>query len=191
VVFTLMTTWRTGRQLTRARLAEDATPLADLIRVLESGSIPRIPGTAVFPTGNPDAVPTALEQSLRHMRVLHERVILLTVHTRDVAHVDADARISVKNLGAGVHAVVAEQGFMEDSDVPAILATLARHGLEVDVRQTTFYLRREIVLATKRPGMAIWRERLYARLLRNARNGAASLNLPADRVVEVGTRVEI
>ena len=191
VVFTLMTTWRTGRRLTRARLEENATPLADLIRVLDAGGIPRIPGTAVFPTGNPGAVPTALEQHLRHMRALHERVILLTVRTRDVAHVDANVRVTVQSLGAGVHAVVSEQGFMEVSDVPAILAACAPKGLEIDVQQATFYLRREIVLATSRPGMAIWRERLYARLLRNARNAAASLNLPADRVVEVGTRVEI
>ena len=128
VVFTLMTTWRTGRRLTRARLEENATPLADLIRVLDAGEIPRIPGTAVFPTGNPGAVPTALEQHLRHMRVLHERVVLLTVRTRDVAHVDATVRVTVQSLGAGVYAVISEQGFMEESDVPAILAACAPKG---------------------------------------------------------------
>jgi KUP system potassium uptake protein len=191
LVFTVMTTWRTGRRLTRARLAEDATPLGDLIHVLESDGIPRIPGTSVFPTGNPDAVPTALEQHLRHMRVLHDRIILLTVRTRDVAHVDANASASVRAIGAGVYAVVVEQGFMDEADVPAILTALGPKGLHVDVRQTSFYLRREIVLPTAGAGMAIWRERLYARLLRNARNAAASLNLPADRVVELGTRVEI
>jgi KUP system potassium uptake protein len=191
LVFTVMTTWRTGRQLTRARLAEDATPLANLVGVLQSGGIPRIPGTAVFPTGNPEAVPTALDQHLRHMRVLHERIILLTVLTRDVAHVDAIVNTRVRTIGAGVYAVVVEQGFMDEADVPAILAALGPKGLDIDVRQTSFYLRREIVLPTARAGMAIWRERLYARLLRNARNAAASLNLPADRVVEVGTRVEI
>ncbi len=191
LVFTLMTTWRTGRRLTRARLAEHATPLADLLAELEAGRIPRIPGSAVFLTGNPGAVPTALEQHLRHMRVLHDRVVLLTVRTRDVAHVDDAGRVLVRALGAGVHAVVVEQGFMEETDVPRVLAALAPTGLAFDPERTSYYLRREVVLATTRPGMAIWRERLYARLVRNARNAAASLNLPADRVVEVGTRVEI
>ncbi len=191
VVFTLLTTWRTGRRLTRARLAENAMPLAALLAELEGGGIPRIPGAAVFFTGNPESVPTALEQHLRHMRVLHEQVVLLTVRTRDVAHVDGEGRVSVRSLGAGVHAVIAEQGFMEETDVPGILLALGPMGLTLDVQSTSFYLRREIVESTARPGMAIWRERLYARMVRNARNAGASFNLPADRVVEVGTRVEI
>lgn len=191
LVFTLMTTWRTGRRLTRARLSENATPLADLIDALASGSIPRIPGTGVFLTGNPEAVPSALEQHLRHMRVLHERVILLSVRTRDVAHIDGGARLEVRDLGAGMHSVVSDHGFMDETDIRSVLDALAGHGLPIDIQRTSFYLRREIVIATARPGMAVWRERLYARLVRNARNAGTSFQLPADRVVEVGTRVEI
>jgi KUP system potassium uptake protein len=191
-VFTLMTTWRTGRRLTRIRLTEQATPLADLIVALKAGRIPRIPGkTAVFLTGNPDAVPTALQQHLKHTPVLHERVILLNVRTRDVPHVADEGRVTTRDLGAGVHSVVAQQGFMEELGVPDILGALAPAGHTFDPQQTSFYLRREIVLPTSRPGMAIWRERLYARMVRNARSGAAIFQLPADRVVELGTRVEI
>jgi KUP system potassium uptake protein len=190
-VFTLMTTWRTGRSLTRARLAERAIPLADLLRDLAAGRIPRMPGTAVFLTGNPDAVPTALEQHLRHSPVLHEQVYLLNLRTRDVAHVPAAGRVATSDLGAGVHVVVVQLGFMEELSTADIFKALAAAGHTLDPERTSFYIRREIVLSTTRPGMARWRERLYARMLRNARSTAAFFQLPADRVVELGVRVEI
>jgi KUP system potassium uptake protein len=190
-VFTLMTTWRTGRSLTRARLAERAIPLADLLRDLAAGRIPRMPGTAVFLTGNPDAVPTALEQHLRHSPVLHEQVYLLNLRTRDVAHVPAAGRVGTSDLGAGVYVVVVQLGFMEELSTADIFKALAAAGHALDRERTSFYIRREIVLSTRRPGMARWRERLYARMLRNARSTAAFFQLPADRVVELGVRVEI
>ena len=191
LVFTLMTTWRTGQRLTRARLAEHAAPIETLLTDIQTRRITRIPGSAVFFTGTAATVPTALAQHLRHMPVLHERVVLLTVRTRDVAHVEGDARLTMHDLGSGVYTVLAEQGFMEPTDVPGILAALAPMGLVFDLDHTTFYLRNEIVLPTDRKGMAMWRERIYARMVRNTSNAASTFNLPPERVVEVGIRVAI
>lgn len=191
LVFTLMATWRTGRRLVRARLAEHAIPLPGLLDELQAGRIARVPGTAGFLTGNPAAVPTALSQHLRHCPVLHERVIILNLCARDVAHLPVTERVSVEPLGAGVYRVLASHGFMDNVDVPAVLAAMAEQGVVVNPTRISYYLRREIILATDRPGMAIWRERLYAWMVRNARNAVAFFHLPPDRVVEVGARVEI
>jgi KUP system potassium uptake protein len=162
-----------------------------LLDELKAGRIARVPGTAAFLTGNPAAVPTALSQHLRHCPVLHERVIILNLRARDVAHLPVTERVTVEPLGAGVYRVLASHGFMDDVGVPVVLAAMAEQGVAVDPAHISFYLRRQIILATPRPGMAIWRERLYAWIVRNATNAVAFFHLPPDRVVEVGAHVEI
>ncbi|MDQ6829569.1 MAG: potassium transporter Kup [Gemmatimonadota bacterium] len=191
IVFTLMTTWRTGRRLLLARLAEQAMPVAALVRDLEAGRIPRVPGTAVFLTASPTVVPSALRQHLTHCPVLHERVILLTVRTRDVARTREEERYSVADLGASIFSVMVRPGFMEDTRMADIFGALAPFGMSVDLATVSYYLRREIIFSTERPGMARWREHLFAWMTRNASKATAYFQLPADRVVEVGTRVEI
>ncbi len=191
IVFTLLTTWKRGRILLMQRLSEDAMPLDLFIPSIEAAPPARVPGTAVFLTSTPDRVPHALLHNLKHNKVLHERVVFLTVVTRDYPFVAEDDRFEIAPLGAQFHRMYAFFGFKEDPDVPALLEATGRKGFAFDMMDTSFFVSRETLIATKMPGMAIWRERLFASMSKNAVKASDFFHVPTNRVVELGTQVEL
>jgi len=190
-IFAQMTTWRKGRQTLRARLADSYLPFDLFLKDLESRQLHRVPGTAVFLAGNPAGTPLALLHNLRHNKVLHQRLIVLTVLTKDVPLVSRQERVRVERLRADIYRVTGYYGFMEQPDVPALLAACAQHGLEVEPMQTTFFVSHETIVPRRGPGMAPWRRRLFAAMSRNAQSAAAFFQLPPNRVVELGMQVEL
>ena len=190
IVFTILTTWAKGRQLMMARLREAAMPIKVFVQYAAT-SASRVPGTAVFMTSAADGVPHALLHNLKHNKVLHERVILLTVKIADVPYHSAAERVYLDDLGHGFHRMVLKYGFMEEPDVPAALATVGGCGDKFKMMDTSFFLARQTLLPSSKPGMAIWREKLFAWMLRNAESAMEFFRLPTNRVVEVGSQVEI
>jgi KUP system potassium uptake protein len=190
IAFTLLTTWAKGRQLMIARMREAAMPLQVFIKSAAQ-SASRVPGTAVFMTSTPDGVPHALLHNLKHNKVLHERVILLTVKIKDVPFVQDDTRCGLEPLGEGFFRLVIMYGFMQEPDVPAALQRVTGCGAAFKMMDTSFFLARQTLLPSSRPGMAIWREKLFAWMLRNAESAMEFFRLPTNRVVELGSQVEI
>ena len=190
IVFTILTTWAKGRQLMMARLREAAMPIKVFISSAAT-SATRVPGTAVFMTSTADGVPHALLHNLKHNKVLHERIILLTVKIADVPFVRQVERVKLDHLGHGFHRLVLRYGFMEEPDVPAALALVTGCGDKFKMMDTSFFLARQTLLPSSKPGMAIWREKLFAWMLRNAESAMEFFRLPTNRVVEVGSQVEI
>jgi KUP system potassium uptake protein len=190
-VFTLMTTWKAGRRLLAGRMAERTLPWDFFVKEMIMAPPHRVPGTAVFMYGNPEGTPPALLHSLKHYRVLHERVALLAVETEEVPHVAREARSSVEDLGHGFFRIVLRYGFMEEPDVPAALAEVRVEGLDLSPPRTTFFLGRETLIPSPREGMASWREHLFAVMSRNARTATSFFALPPNRVVELGAQVEL
>jgi len=189
VLFVLLTTWARGRLLMRARLRESAMPIEIFIRSA-AGSAVRVKGTSVFLTASPDGVPPALLHNLKHNRCLHERVMLLTVEIEQVPFADPDRRCHLTDLGNGFWRLVLRFGFMEDTDIPAALGSVAC-GPNVRMMETSFFLSRQTLIASARPGMAVWRERLFGWMLRNAESAMEFFRLPPNRVVELGSQLEI
>ena len=190
IAFTLLTTWAKGRQLMIARMNEASLPMEIFIKSA-APSAARVPGTAVFMTSSSSGVPHALLHNLKHNKVLHERVILLTVRIEDVPYVMLEKRLEVRDYGSGFFRVVLRYGFMEEINVPAALGQLKGIGDQCKMMDTSFFLARQTLLASARPGMAIWRERLFAWMLRNAVSAMDFFKLPTNRVVELGSQVEI
>jgi KUP system potassium uptake protein len=191
LLFTLMTTWKRGRELVAARLTARALPIEKFLSRVVEGRPARVPGTAVFMTAQPRGTPAALAHNLRFNKVLHEHVITLMVTTQPVPHVSAAQQAAVRPLGQGVFDVVLKYGFMEDPNVPQGLARAREQGLELDNDDVTYFLGRETLIVTKAPGMAVWRERLFVFLARNALRAPTYFRLPPERVVEIGVQVEI
>jgi KUP system potassium uptake protein len=190
IAFTLLTTWAKGRKLMIERLREAAMPITIFIESAAT-SATRVPGTAVFMTSTPDGVPHALLHNLKHNKVLHERVIMLTVKIADVPYVELETRCQLEPLGHGFHRLVLKYGFMQEPDVPAALKQVTGCGPEFKMMDTSFFLARQTLLPSSRPGMAIWREKLFAWMLRNAESAMEFFKLPTNRVVELGSQVEI
>ena len=190
-VFTLMTTWKKGRRMLGAKLAESYLPFELFLQDLDSGNLHRVPGTAIFLSGNSKGTPIALLHNIRHNKILHRRVVILTIETREVPLVPEKERIEMRQLRPDIYRVSGAYGFMEQPNVPALLARCASHGLTVDPAQTTFFLSRETVIPRHGPGMRPWRRRLFAAMSRNAQSAAAFFRLPPNRVVELGMQVEI
>jgi KUP system potassium uptake protein len=151
----------------------------------------RVPGTAVFMTAQPRGTPPALAHNVRHNKVLHEFVVVLTVRTQPVPHVAADQQVTVQPLGENVFNVVVLYGFMQDPNVPDALRIAREKGLRMDEEDVTYFLGRETILVTRRPGMAVWREKLFVLMARNAVRATAFFRLPPERVVELGVQVEM
>lgn len=191
VVLILMTTWRQGRSLVSQRLKAGTRRFEDFVQHLHFDKITRVPGTAIFMYSDPGGTPPALIHNLRHNKVLHECVILLSVATIEAPRVPLTHRMEVRNLGHGFYRIVLYYGFMETSNVMRDLALTREHGLPLDLDEASFFLGSERLLATARPGMAIWREKLFVVMSRNATNAANFFSLPPDRVVELGTLVEL
>lgn len=190
IAFTLLTTWAKGRQLLIARMDEASLPMEIFIKSAAS-SAARVPGTAVFMTSSASGVPHALLHNLKHNKVLHERVILLTVRIEDVPYVPDDKRSETHDYGQGFYRLVLRYGFMEEINVPAELTRLQDCGPACKMMDTSFFLARQTLIASARPGMAIWREKLFSWMLRNAESAMEFFKLPTNRVVELGSQVEI
>jgi KUP system potassium uptake protein len=191
VIFILMTTWKTGRRLVAERLTARAIPLDEFMATVETIQPVRVPGTAVFMTAQPTGTPPALAHNLRYNKVLHEHVIVLTVVTSQVPHVPVAERISVQPLGHSLFNVRVQYGFMEDPNVPEALRQAREQGLHIDLDDTTYFLGRETIIVTARQGMAVWREKLFVLMARNAVRATAFFRLPPERVVELGVQVEM
>ena len=190
-VYLLMSTWKKGREILAARLQTAAYPLARFVERLRLDTPARVPGTAVFMSRYPEATPPALLHNLKHNKVLHRQVVLLHVVTEEVPQVPPEERVDVKDLAKGFYQVVAHIGFMESPGVPEILDSLRAKGLDLNPRRITFFLGRETLIATERPGMAIWREKLFSVMSRNSLRPTDFFHIPANRVVELGLQVEL
>jgi len=189
--FTIMTTWKTGRRIVAERLTARAIPLEHFMSVILTAPPVRVPGTAVFMTAQPRGTPPALAHNLRHNKVMHEYVVILTVTTAPVPHVAPDEQLSFDSLGYGVFAMRLVYGFMQDPNVPDALRAVQSRGLDIDADDVTYFLGRETILVTHRRGMATWREKLFVLMTRNAVRATAFFRLPPERVVELGVQVEI
>jgi KUP system potassium uptake protein len=190
-VFTIMTTWNSGRGLLAERLAERSMSVEQLIELLRTSAVARVPGTAVY-LGRPETgVPQSLLHNIRHNKVVHERVVLLAMRTDSAARVAEEDRVTTTVLAPNLLRVVARHGFAEEPGVPVVLSRLRAQGIDIDPSDTTFFLGRETLLATSRPGMAIWRERLFGLLARNARRATQYFKIPPDRVCELGAEIEL
>jgi KUP system potassium uptake protein len=191
VIFTVLTTWAKGRQLMRQRLTESALPLHVFIKSVES-SVHRVRGTAVFLSTSADAVPAALLHNLKHNQVLHERVLILNVKVEDVPHVSPDKRVEVDDAGHGFYRVILHYGFMEEVDVPRDLAQARTCGEPFNMMSTSFFLGRQKLIATRKvPEMALWREKLFAWMLKSSESAMEFFKLPTNRVVELGSQMRI
>ncbi|HEV2130517.1 MAG TPA: potassium transporter Kup, partial [Longimicrobiaceae bacterium] len=191
VLFTLLTTWKRGRRILRMRMESHLLPLETFLKEISVRPPLRVPGTAVFLFGDPTGVPPALLHNLKHNKVLHERVLLLNVITEEVPQVPEDKRLEVESLGGGFHRVRIHYGFMQDPNIPQALEGTAAHGLMLKPMETTYFLGRETLIPTRQPGMARWREQLFAWMSRNSQNATAYFCLPPNRVVELGAQVEL
>jgi KUP system potassium uptake protein len=192
VIFAVMTTWRRGRELVVREIKQSGLALQPFIENIAEHPPLRVPGTAVFLTANQSAVPHALLHNLKHNKVLHERNVLLTVDMLETPVADADERIEITPLDHDFVGLELRFGFAEDPNVPLALALCAREGLNFDMMDTTFFLSRENIVAdTRRPGMALWRDKLFAFLSRNAMPATAFFQIPGNRLIELGAQVEI
>jgi KUP system potassium uptake protein len=188
--FTLLTTWAKGRRLMRERMSEVGLPL-EIFAKSARNSTARVPGTAIFMNSGSSGTPSALLHNIKHNKVLHERVVVLTVQIADVPYVDPEERVTVASVGDGFFRVVLHYGFMEETDVPAALKKIDMCGVPFEMMQTSFFLSRQTLIAAKHPGMALWREKLFAWMMRNAATPMEFFRLPTNRVVELGSQVEI
>ena len=189
-IFTMLTTWSRGRALMRATMAEGSIPI-EIFAKSAHNSAARVPGTAIFMASSSNGVPSALLHNIKHNKVLHERVVILTVAIQDEPTVDPARRVEMKDLGQGFYRMILRYGFLEETDVPAALKQANMCGGAFEMMQTSFFLSRQTLIPAKRPGMALWREKLFAWMLRNAATAMEFFKLPSNRVVELGSQVEI
>jgi KUP system potassium uptake protein len=200
-LFLLMTTWRKGRHMVNAQLHSGALPLELLIEDVVRRKLHRVPGTAVFMTSDPSGAPPVLLHHLKHNKVLHERVVMMSLVNHLVPQVPPEEKVEVRELGAGFFTVLGHYGFQETPDVPALVRRLEEHGLVLRMPETTFYLGRETIIPVRRRGqdlrewltrrMPMWRKRLFIVMANNARPANAFFNLPPNRVVEMGAQIQL
>ena len=190
LVLTFLTTWKKGRELLSARQSEDAMPVEVFLKSLNP-NITRVAGTSVFLSGTAEGVPHALLHNLKHNRVIHERVVFLTVITEEVPHIDDIERLEIQHLGRRFYRFVLRYGYLDETDIPAALKAATRQNFEFNDMETSFFLGRETIMPSARPGMALWREHLFAWMTRSATSAMNFFKLPPNRVVEMGTQIEI
>ncbi|WP_376957498.1 potassium transporter Kup [Azospirillum sp. A26] len=191
-VFLLMATWRRGREVVRKRLAEDALPFDILLERLKSGSVQRVPGTAVFLTGNPRGLPPGLLHSMKHYKVLHQRVVLLTVDIEDVPHVPDEQRFELKALSAGFFRLIVHFGFKDEPDIPVALESKRIPGLPFEPMETTYFVSRETLIRSHgKSGLPRWQEPLFIFLSKLSSSASEYFCIPPNRVVELGMQLEI
>jgi KUP system potassium uptake protein len=191
VVFTLMSTWQKGRQTIATELSRGALPFEDFAASLRPGSPIRVPGAAIFMARDEVATPVALLHNLKHNKVLHERVVLLTIHALEIPQVPAKERVRVDDLGKGFFRIVARYGFMENPSVPEVLELARAKGIDLSPMTTTFFLSRETLLSSNKKGLARLRELLFAVMIRNAVRPTDYFRIPPNRVIELGMQVKV
>ena len=190
VIFTLMTTWFTGRRILSKRLSESAIDAEAFVAQLAAGKILRVRGTALFLTRQQNGIPTAMLHNLKHNKIVHERVVLLSVNVEETPHLNPDERAEWIDLGQGVYRLILRFGFMEDPALPDLLASLPAP-FPFNPMATSYFLGRETLIAAKERGMALWREHLFVTMMRNARSAAAYFELPPNQVIELGAQVRL
>ncbi len=190
-IFLLMSTWIRGRKLLSDGLAEHSLTFEALISEFKQKNYGRVEGTAIYMSGRPDTVPLPLSHNTRHNKVVHERVVFITFATMDIPHVLPARRVSIEDLTYGFFRVIVSLGFMDDPNLQNVIKLISAQGLEINPEESTFFLGREIVLATRKRGMAIWREKVFAFMGKNAQSPVSYFNLPAKQVMEVGIQIEI
>ncbi len=191
-IFTVMTTWKAGRRVLAERIQSEAPPLEDFLKKVQQQRIARVPGTAIFLNGTASKTPAALRHNLEHNKVLHERVVFVTVKTQQVPHVPEEERLEVEDFGNGLYRVKVNCGYMEEPNIPLALEGASRLGLSIDdPKGATYFLGRETIIASRRHGLAVWREKLFALMSRNATAATAYFGIPPDRVVELGEQIEL
>ncbi|MBW8831127.1 MAG: potassium transporter Kup [Burkholderiales bacterium] len=190
-IFTVMATWKRGRELLLEQIRTNDPELLPFISALTQDNVPRTPRTAVYTVANPETVPQALMHNLKHNRVLHEQNVILTVVFHDVPWIPSDERVEVKALVDGFWRVRVNYGFKNSPDIPRALESCEPHGLRINTFETSYFLSRETVVPTKGSGMAHWREKLFATMSRNAGSVVEFFKLPNNSVIELGTRVQI
>lgn len=191
VMVGIMLTWKTGRELVSQTMRKNLIPLDAFLQSLFINPPFRVEGTAVFFRAEGDGVPHAMLHNLMHNKVLHERIVFMTVDSKDIPRVMAEDRVKVEPLGQDCYQVTVQYGFKDERDIPAALAQCKAAGLEVDPMTTSFFVPRTTVIATVGAGMALWREALYIGMARNARDAADYFKIPTNRVIELGAQVEI
>ncbi|MBB3227565.1 KUP system potassium uptake protein [Luteibacter sp. Sphag1AF] len=192
VIFVMMTTWRRGRDLVVREIKQSGLALEPFVANIADHPPLRVPGTAVFLTANQNSVPHAMLHNLKHNKVLHERNVLLTVEMLETPVADADERMEVTDFGGGFFGLQLRFGFAEDPNIPLALTRASSMGLDFDMMDTTFFLSRETIVAdARRPGMALWRDKLFAFMARNALPATAFFQIPGNRLIELGAQVEI
>ena len=190
-MFILMTTWKRGRELIAERFGHARVSVQDFLESISARPPVRVEGTAVFMNGDPEGVPRALLHNLKHNRVLHERILLMTVVTEEIPYVAEQHRTTVEELGEGFWKVVARFGFAEDPDVPKVLRESIIDGYTYNPLDTSFFLGQRTIIILKRPKMARWRALIFDRMSRNAQAASAFFRIPVNRVVELGAQVEL
>ena len=191
IVFVLMTTWRRGRKVLTERLKDGALSIELFLQSVAAHPPIRVPGTAVFMYRNPEGVPTALLHNLKHNKVLHERVVQLTIATAEINHVPEEERVSYEFSGHGIYRMTIRYGFIEDPDIPAVLSATRIQGLTFNELETTYFLGRETLIPGRHPSMRSWRGKLFAWMSKNAGSAARFFRLPPNRVVELGAQIEL
>ncbi len=189
-IFTIMSTWFTGRRILTSRLAESAISTDAFVAELAGGRVHRVRGTAIFMTRQHDGIPTSLLHNIKHNKVVHEKVVLLSVNVEETAHLADEERSEWLELGQGVYRLIVRFGFMEDPDIPALLERI-KGPVSFDPMTTSYFLGRETLIPTDHPGMAIWREHLFASMTRNASSASAFFSLPPNQVIELGAQVRM
>ena len=191
LIFTVMTTWKRGRQLVHDKLAAEGMPLQQFVQLM-APAVPRVQGTAIFMTSDPNSTPHALLHSMKHYKSLHERVVILTVDSADIPYIAPDARVTVAALGEQFYRVQLVFGFMDEPDVPAALQACAAQGLALEMMDTSFFLGRETLIPQVGKGlMSRWREKLFLAMFRNAGAASSYFKLPPNRVVELGSQLAL
>jgi len=191
IVYLLLNTWKQGRQMLATILKEEGLPIEEFLRSIRPGSPMRVPGTAVFLTTNPGATPTTLLHNLKHNKVLHEQVVLMTVVTEEVPWLSPADRVEVEPLDNGFYRLTARYGFTQTPQAQDVLDCAREDGLYLDLMKTTFFLGRETLIPGSHAGMAPWRKRLFALLSRNAQRFTDFFQIPVNRVVELGMQVRL
>ncbi len=190
-IFTLMTTWRRGREVLYEGFKQTFLPLDLFLQDVAQSKIQRVPGTAIFMSGNTNVTPLALLHNLKHNKVLHQRVIILSIATESIPYVPAEERATIEKLDGGFYRIIGRYGYMEEIQAMDVLAISQKEGFECKLNDITFFLSRETIVHAKKSAFPIWREKIFATLNRNAVPATAYFKLPPNRVVELGMQIEI
>lgn len=191
VMYFIMSTWQTGRAIVAERMRRNALPFKQFVKDVEKQRPFRVPGIAIFMTSDAESTPAALLHNLKHNKILHERLAMLTISTTDIPYVRNKDRTTFETLSPNLYRIVANYGFMQTPNIFEIMDSAKQQGFEYVFEDITFFLGRETILPSSHPGMAIWRERIFAFMLRNAQRATAFFQIPPDQVIEVGMQVEI